>query len=388
MQEKRGRRSGSYQEERKSSPWRVLRSWLILLLAIALAITLFNVIRNLRSESRISVVALPCRAGEDVTPFGNNVLYYDGSSIHCLNGSGGVRWSFPAGIGARFSVSARNMVVWNGTELFIVDANGHTSYNETMQGTVQFARIGTNYCAVVFGDDTAPVLTVKDLQGMQVDTEREAYDGMMLLDVGFYGEADQYMWTLAMDVYGVKINTVMNTFQVGKMNTGVVNLGEHLAYKALYDNNQLRVFTTQQMYTYDYKAVQNMAGTQLVYGWQVIDTYFPERGPANILLAQIEEVTSAEGIKNLRVLNDTRDRRFFLPSYCVGAAVQGNSLYAFATDGAATYLYHSTTTAQRFTTHIIPLPDNKTVTGLVGLTANGRAIITSGQDVYSVSLPR
>lgn len=33
-------------------------------------------------------------------PFGQNVLYYDGVSIHCMSDTGSVRWSFQIGADA------------------------------------------------------------------------------------------------------------------------------------------------------------------------------------------------------------------------------------------------------------------------------------------------
>ena len=328
---------------------------------------------------------MPCYAGQDVTPFGENVLYYDGASIHCLTSTGAIRWSFPVGSGASFSVSNTHLVAWVGSQLFIVDRNGNPSYNENMGAEVQFARVGESYAAVVIGEDTAPDLVVKDLQGSQVDEEVDAFSGMLLLDVGFYGEKGQYMWTLALDAYGTAINTVLNTFQVGKMNTGEVSLGENLAYKVLFEDSRLRVFTTQQMYTYDYKAVQDVNSTMLVYGWKLIDAYIPARGSASMLLAPSSQTDSTTyALTELRVLSGNLDRRYALPSTCVGAAVQGKNLYAVS----AEYLYRADIDSQRFYAYALPLPGGVQATGFIGLTSNGRALVTSGDTVYSVALPQ
>ena len=388
MQEKRGRRSGNYRGERQVPAWKTVRNWLIVIAVAALLITGFNAIRNIGGETRIRVDALPCSASQNVAPFGECVLYYDGASIHCLNANGSEKWSYPIGAGAYFSASDRHLAIWSATELFIVDQNGRTSYNGSMDGTIQFARICDRYCAVVYGSDAEPNLSIKNLDGTQVDYEREAYSGMMLLDVGFYGEADQYLWTLAMDVYGVTINTVMNTFQVGKMSTNIVNLGKYLAYRVIYDSGNLRVFTTQQMYTYDYKGVQNMSGTELVYGWQVIDADMPERGNTSILMARTSQLNSTAGMSDLRLMNGASDRIFFLPARSVGAAIQRGNLYAFSSADGVCQLHHTTTGNQRFTTLQIPLLEGRHMTELLGLTTGGRAIIACGEEVYTVTLPR
>ena len=364
---------------------RRIRNWIILILVVVGVVMGVNALRDFGSTREISAASLPCSAEQDVTVFGENILYYDGISIHCMGPSGGIKWSFPVGGGASFSASDTHLVIWAGSQLFIVDSNGKPSYNENMNDAVQFARVKDNYCAVVIGSDTSPDLIIKSLDGTQVDEEAEAFNGMMLLDVGFYGDNDQYLWTLAMDVYGTAINTMMNTFRVGSMNTGEVNLGEYLTYKVLYADGKLHVFTTQQMYVYDYKAVQDQSATQLVYGWQLIGSYVPQRGSSLMLLAPTAQLNgTSQTITDLRILTGNLDRRYTLPSACVGAAVQGSNLYAISAD----YLYRANVDTQRFYGYALPLPDDRRATGFIGLTTNGRAIVVSGGSVYSVSLPR
>lgn len=65
----------------------------------------------------------------------------------------------------------------------------------------------------------------------------------MLLDCGFFGTGEEYCWTLSADVYSPALATYLHTFQVNKMNTGNVNLGDHLVYKVFYANSKLYVLT-------------------------------------------------------------------------------------------------------------------------------------------------
>lgn len=383
MQSK-GRTSYISRQEQERRRRRQIRSWIILILIIAGVVAGFSLLRNTGSKTEITASILPCYPDQDVTVFGNNILYYDNASIHCLSSSGAIRWSFPVGGDASFSVSDTHIAAWTGTQLYIIDQNGMPSYNEAMDSNIQFARIGGNYCAVVIGEDTKPILIVKDLTGAQVDYEQDAFKNLFLLDMGFYGDQKQYMWTLSLDVYGTDINTVMNTFQVGKMNTGVVSLGDNLAYRVFYDNGKLRVFTTQQMYTYDYKGVQDAVGTKLVYGWQLIDTSNPARGDGYMLLSPTSQVTGTAALSELRLLTETDDRRFALPSSCVGAVVHGSSIYAFCD----AYVYRSAISGQRFFGYGANLPEGTHLTGFLGMTSDGRALVTDGQTVWSLTTPQ
>ena len=371
------------QEEARRRRRTQVRNWLILIGVVVLIIGGVNLVNLLTRTTSVSALSLPCYAHQDVTAFQDGVLYYDGASIHFVNAGGGIEWSYPVGEGAAYSTSEDHLVIWAGAQLFIVDAKGRPSYNESMEAPIQFARIGKKYAAVVTGDDLTSTLTVRNLEGSSVDTFPDAYNGMLLLDCGFYGNSSEYLWTLAYDVYNPAISTIMQTYQVGQMNTGDVNLGEHLAYKVIYADNKLNVFTTQQMYIYDYKAVQSVNDTMLVYGWKYLDHAAPARGATQFLLAPTAQTSAVQSITELRIFSSTLDRRYTLPSACVGAAIDRGRIYAFSEN----YLYAGQVNSQRFYAHDMNLPDNREVTGFVGLTNNGYAIVISNNEVVSVSLP-
>ena len=371
------------QEALKRKRRKQLRNWIILIAVVLAIIGIVNLVSFLTRTSTVTALSLPCYAHQDVTVFQDGVLYYDGASIHFVNAGGGIEWSYPVGDGASFSVSEDHLVIWAGTQLFIVNEKGKPSYNESMEAPIQFARLGKKYAAVVTGDELKSTLIVKDLQGSQVDTETDSFNGMFLLDCGFYGASNEYMWTLSYDVYNPAVSSIMHTFQVGAMNTGEVRLGEHLAYRVISADNLLNVFTTQQMYIYDYKGVQNVNDTMLVYGWKYLDHATPDRGATQFLLAPTAQTSSVQSITELRVFSSALDRRYTLPSSCVGAAIDSGRIYAVSDQ----YLYAGQVNSQRFYAHDMNLPDDRIVTDFVGLTDNGYAIVISNSEVYSVSLP-
>lgn len=367
-------------EERRR---RQIRSWIIVVTVIVAVLIGYRFLRG-GGTREAAASKLPCYAGQSVTPFGDGILYYDGASLHCLSSAGTIRWSFPAGAEAYFYAGPTHVAIWSGMQMYLVDQNGNATYNESMEGTVQFVRVGERYCAAVVGEDTEPKLIVKDLKGSQVDTEVEAFSGLMILDTGFFGDQGDYLWTLSLDVYGTAANTILNTFQVGKMNTGEVSLGSALAYKVLYENARLRVFNTQQCYTYDYKCVQDTNATMLVYGWKLIDYEIPERGSAKMLLAPTSQTSSAQTITELRVLEGSTDKRYTLPTSCVGACIWKGNIYAFSGE----YLYRADVNSQRFFVTGIPVPQNTVITAFYGITTDGRALLAAGENMFSLSLPR
>ena len=227
-------------------------------------ISLFSV----RVVTNVTASLLPCPYSDTIMPFGQNVLYYDGVSIHCMSDTGSVRWSFQIGADAGYDCNDSVVVAWAGSTIYILDQNGNSSYNDNLGEEIQFARVGTQYVAAVIGETTSPRLVVKDHTGAHMDEEADAFDTLILLDVGFYGKNGEYMWTLALDVFGTAANTILNTFEVGKMNTGEVSLGEPIAYAVVYENSLLRVINTRKMLTFndDRASVMQHTGRTLFKG--------------------------------------------------------------------------------------------------------------------------
>ena len=361
---------------------RMIRAWIILLGIILAVVGVVAGVRYFGGRVNASASQLPCRANQQVTPFGEYVLYYDGASIHCLTETGAVRWSFQIGSGASFAVGERSMAAWVGNQLYLVDYAGRTTYKDAMPDTVQFARVGKQYAAVVVGADTQPTLMVKDLLGTQVDEEKEAFSGMMLLDVGFYGDQGQYMWTTVLDVYGTAANTILNTFEVGRMNTGESSLGEAITYRILYENGKLRVISTRQMRTFTYQGIENTSETMLVYGWRLLDYEVPRNGSALMLFAPTSQTNSSYAISEMRLLSGATDRRYTLPSTCAGGTVYRQTVYAFSSQ----YIYRAKAGDQRFTATDMPI-QGKEVTDFLGRLDNGKVLLACGDEVYVVTLP-
>ncbi len=361
------------------------RRWVILvilILVIVLAVVIINAFSRIGQRAEASAVRLPCLAGQNVTPFGENVLYYDGVSIFCITTSGSVRWNYTIGANARFSASDNSVVAWVGSQMYILDQNGRPTFNDNLGQQVQFARVGKKFAAAIIGDDAEPRLLIRDLNGAPVDEEADAFTGRTMLDVGFYGEDGQYIWTLSLDVFGTVANTVLNTFEVGQMNTGEISLGEAIAYKVLYDAQKLRVMTTMQLRTFNYRSVEEANATVLVFGWKLIASDTPDKGASMILLAPNNQTNSQYEIREIRLLSGNADRRYTLPSSCVGAAIYNKAVYAFSSD----YIYRTDMGAQRFSALNRPA-DMDAPTEFLGMTTGGWALLASGDTVYAVNLP-
>ena len=355
---------------------------LIAILAV-LALLVWGAVSLLAPKQAASVIVnkLPCQYSDAIMPFGENVLYYDGINIHCMTAGGSVRWSFPIGQGAGFDCNNKVIAAWTGSTIYILDKNGNSSYNDKLGDAIQFARAGDQYVAVVIGDASNSRLLVKDHTGAHMDEEADAYADLIILDVGFYGKNGEYMWSLALDVFGTAANTILNTFEVGKRNTGVVSLGESIIYEVVYENSRLRVVGTRSMKCFNYGGTEDTTQSVLVYGWRMIGHETPERGDAYLLFAPTSQTENQFDIRELRLISGSIDRRYSLPDTCIGGLIWQRALYAVAPQA----MYCAGMSNSQFTEYDLPLPSP--ATRFIGFTQNGRAIVACDEDVYTLTLP-
>ncbi|MBQ7655876.1 MAG: hypothetical protein IJS41_05155 [Clostridia bacterium] len=334
-----------------------------------------------KKSAGVSAVRLRCVASQDVTPFGNDILYYDGVTLYCLRSNGYEKWSYPLGENASFSCSDSVVAAWVGTQLHIVDRDGRTTYNENLPDAIQFARVGNKYVAVVIGSDTEPTLVVKDMQGTTVDQESAAYQDTIILDLGFFSDGE-YLWTTSLDVYGSVPDTRLHTFHVHATNTGAISLGDNLVYAVVYAGEKLNVVSTRQLRQYDYRGTQDQSGTVLVYGWQLVDSA-PSGADAMMLFSPANTNDYQGRINQLRLIWGGTDRRYALPSACVGAGLYNRRIYAFSDD----VIYRADLGSRRFTPiSIADQLSGQTVTGFLGILKNGVVLLSCMNEVYAVSL--
>ena len=91
----------------------------IALLAVLLVLAVLGVFGG--SNRQVSAVRLRCTATQDVTPFGDGVLYYDGMTLYCLDSRGNERWNYAVGGSASFSCSETLIAAWSGSQLHFID---------------------------------------------------------------------------------------------------------------------------------------------------------------------------------------------------------------------------------------------------------------------------
>lgn len=350
-------------------------------LAAIIAIAVAYALSGSGRESVGRVTRIGATLSQNVMPFGDSVIFYDGTTLHCVAATGGNEWSYQIGTNADYDATEQRIVAWSGNDLYILNNRGRLIYNK-MSDTIQFASAGDEYVAVFVGEPDNGVVSVINSSGQIVDNITIA--NQTLLDIGFFmsstsssAQETELMWVLGLDTTGTVISTELQTFQPGKLSTGKSSLGEHIAYSIYSTNGMLNVVTTRQIMHYNYRALEQETAT-LIYGYTVEDVR-TTGGVTYQLLIPAQEQNEGIRLNNVRLMYGSVDRVLHLPSECLAAKLGTRSVYGFASNAVYVCRFGETT----FTAYALPV----SITAVLGMITDNRAVVASGSEIYVIELP-
>jgi len=380
-------RSYGMREERKKKKRRTLPAQLrTALLCIAAAVLIVAAITAaVGSTGRVAVgkaTRIGATLSQNVVPFGDKVIFYDGTTLHCVAAAGGNEWSYQIGTNADYDATEKRIVAWSGNDLYILGANGRLTYNNKMSDEIQFASAGDNYVAVFVGEPDNGVITVIDANGQTVDNV--AISDQTLLDIGFFysstsssAQPTELMWVLGLNTTGTVLSTELQTFQPGKLSTGKSSLGEHIAYMIYGHNEILNIVDTREIKHYNYRALEQSAST-LIYGYAMADVKTVGNTLYQLLIPE-QEQNQGMVISNVRLMHGNVDRMLHLPGACMDARLGTHSVYGFSSNAVYVCRYGETS----FSSYSLPV----TITAVLGMISDNRVVAASGSEIYVIELP-
>ena len=213
-------------KNKKKSPFqKILR--IVILAAALTAILVVAVMYALNGNTREDIgriARIGATLSQNVSPFGDSVIFYDGTTLHCVAATGGNEWSYQIGTNADYDATEKRIVAWSGNDLYILNSRGRLIYNNNMSDAIQFASAGDEYVAVFVGDSDNGVVSVINSSGQIVDNI--PVSNQTLLDIGFFmstttssAQPTELMWMLGLNTTGTVISTELQTYQPGKLST-------------------------------------------------------------------------------------------------------------------------------------------------------------------------
>lgn len=371
-------------KNKKKSPFqKILR--IVILAAALTAILVVAVMYALNGNTREGIgriTRIGATLSQNVSPFGDSVIFYDGTTLHCVAATGGNEWSYQIGTNADYDATEKRIVAWSGNDLYILNSRGRLIYNNKMSDAIQFASAGGEYVAVFVGDSDNGVVSVINSSGQIVDNI--PVSNQTLLDIGFFmstttssAQPTELMWMLGLNTTGTVISTELQTYQPGKLSTGKSSLGEHIAYSIYDENGNLNIVTTRQILHYSYRALEASSPT-LIYGYTVEDVQQSGKTLYQ-LLVPAQEQSEGTSINNVRLMYGSVDRVLHLPGTCIAAKLGTKSVYGFSTNAVYACRFGETT----FRAYAMPI----NVTAVLGMMTDNRAVVASGSEIYVVELP-
>ena len=371
-------------KNKKKSPFqKVLR--IVILAAALTAILVVAVMYALNGNTREGIgriTRIGATLSQNVSPFGDSVIFYDGTTLHCVAATGGNEWSYQIGTNADYDATEKRIVAWSGNDLYILNSRGRLIYNNKMSDAIQFASAGDEYVAVFVGDSDNGVVSVINSSGQIVDNI--PVSNQTLLDIGFFmstttssAQPTELMWMLGLNTTGTVISTELQTYQPGKLSTGKSSLGEHIAYSIYDENGNLNIVTTRQILHYSYRALEASSPT-LIYGYTVEDVQQSGKTLYQ-LLVPAQEQSEGISINNVRLMYGSVDRVLHLPGTCIAAKLGTKSVYGFSANAVYACRFGETT----FRAYAMPI----NVTAVLGMMTDNRAVVASGSEIYVVELP-
>ena len=371
-------------KNKKKSPFqKILR--IVILAAALTAILVVAVMYALNGNTREGIgriARIGATLSQNVSPFGDSVIFYDGTTLHCVAATGGNEWSYQIGTNADYDATEKRIVAWSGNDLYILNSRGRLIYNNKMSDAIQFASAGDEYVAVFVGDSDNGVVSVINSSGQIVDNI--PVSNQTLLDIGFFmstttssAQPTELMWMLGLNTTGTVISTELQTYQPGKLSTGKSSLGEHIAYSIYDENGNLNIVTTRQILHYSYRALEASSPT-LIYGYTVEDVQQSGKTLYQ-LLVPAQEQSEGTSINNVRLMYGSVDRVLHLPGTCIAAKLGTKSVYGFSTNAVYACRFGETT----FRAYAMPI----NVTAVLGMMTDNRVVVASGSEIYVVELP-
>ena len=171
-------------KKKKPMPQRLRMLLALAVLAAIIALAIFYALSSTGREGVGRVTRIGATLSQNVTPFGDSVIFYDGTTLHCMAATGGNEWSYQIGTNADYDAAKERIVAWSGNDLYILNSRGRLIYNNKMSDTIQFASAGSSYVAAFVGEPDNGVVSVINEAGQIVDNV--TISNQTLLDIGFF----------------------------------------------------------------------------------------------------------------------------------------------------------------------------------------------------------
>lgn len=370
--------SGGCHVERKRNtrpPWAFVLLIVILSCAIAYCGALI-VTRVSRASSFGSIRTVTVDGLQRVEAVKDGFVYYDGSAIGKVNESGDTVWSYMMGSNAEFSASDAGVAAWTGEKLtLLAGSSGAADFAGNMDETVLSATVGTEYAAVLIGEEHNSTIVLMETGGRKVDSI--SLSDQTVIDYGFFYN-DTLFWVMTLDTNGTTPSCTVSTYRPGRRQVGSISDGEQLLYHLEFQSTQICVTGETYIKVFDYSGTEIKDKRTLVYGWTLADADSRSSDPM-MAFAMNGQNTGDVLVQDVRMIRGSNDQIVRMPYGCAKIIARGDRVYGFSSEG---YVMIAKMGQQKVDAYAI----STTFSQVYGVTNNNVAVLGYDNAVYLVSL--
>lgn len=364
------------QWKKKELSW--AEALIVTALLIALSALLGKGLTLLGRAPAGSKTLLPCSSTQVVEPLLDGVIYSNGTNLHALNSDGRQKWNYMVGVGFNFDAGKSGVAAWTGSTLALLDADsGKSLFTGVMDQPILSATMGSSYAAVLLGeDDQNSTLLVMEHGGRQID--KITLSNVMVLQYGFFSSNDQMLWVMSLDTEGTVPMSQLTTYRPGRVQSGNITDSDQVLYQVMFETPNVYTVGTTYSKVYNYTGVEDTTRRKLIYGWYLMDSAGTGSG-ALMAYAPAAQVGSEVKVSDVRLICGDTDRTIRFPFACYAVAVHENKVYGFSDQYVMSIGLKDT---KATVTQLPVLCDD-----MLGITDNREAVMTSGNEVYLITLP-
>lgn len=306
-----------------------------IVLFIGLNVLIFMTIAKPKTPLGKRLVELNISEFSHIYPYEDGILCVDGYLLSCYDSNGVFLYSadLPE-VDMKASRSGDRTIVWSDTIAQVFNESGINLLQKQLfdmgdDSKILMGRCGSQYFVLATIEEGQYRARIYDLEANDVDTI--LFSELSLLDLGFYGETGNQLWSLLLDYHGTVPISKMRTDQPGKSITGSIRVIDQICYDVVPLDRTVYTIGTHHIQSYTY--TNKKLSEQLIYGWTMQD-YITTKDAVSFLMGPAETSQVMTPLSSLWYLGDDASQyQMSMPSGIMGAMLTQDNIYAISVQG-------------------------------------------------------
>ena len=344
---------------------------------IALNIVLFTTVLNKSKSIERSVVKIASGENTKVYPYDGGVIAVEGTEVTSYDYSG--QKQFTAQAPWEDMQAYRNdgyTILWYSNLAVILNSAGEVRHTQDLSGADAFlATCNSSQFAVAVIEEGQTKIKVYDFNGIEIWDN--LYTDMTIMDIGYFGEKDAQLWTLALDYHGTIPVTRLNTNHPGSSQTGRITINDQVCYAVEPFDESVYIVGTHHIQSRTY--TDTKLSEMLINGWALQSSYVGEKNTVSFLMAPVDTTGTDTPLSALWYIKPGQEQyRISMPAGIKRAVLTERKIYAISKEG----VYYMNFNGQKRNFSKLPF----VIDEVVGECSGKAVVLRAGSDYYLVGL--